>query len=72
MNILDRAQAIIFGISGYIILLLQQIPGIWIWAPLMAAPVILLLGTLVSNLPTSISEAYQSLFNFNEVFLGKI
>jgi protein-S-isoprenylcysteine O-methyltransferase Ste14 len=38
----------------------------------MAAPVILLLSVLVSNLPTSIIEAYWSLFNFNEVFFGKI
>lgn len=38
----------------------------------MAAPVILIMGALVSNLPTSIIEAYGSLFNFNEVFFGKI
>ena len=72
MKILGRLQAIIFGITGYLILLVQQIPGIWVWIPLMAAPVILLLTALVSNLPTSINETYSSLFNFNEVFLGKI
>ncbi len=72
MKILSRVQAVIFAISGYLILLVQQIPGIWVWVPLMAAPVILLLGAMVSNLPTSIIEAYSSLFNFNEVFFGKI
>jgi protein-S-isoprenylcysteine O-methyltransferase Ste14 len=72
MKIFDRTQATIFGISGYLILLVQQIPGIWIWAPLMAAPIILLLGALGSNLPSSITEAYVSFFNFNEVFLGKV
>ncbi|MFX0152042.1 MAG: methyltransferase family protein, partial [Candidatus Hodarchaeota archaeon] len=71
-KILGRVQAIIFGITGYLILLIQQIPGIWIWAPLMAAPVILLLSALASNLPTSITEAYVSFFNFNEVFFGKV
>ena len=72
MKILGRFQAIIFGITGYLILLVQQIPGIWVWVPLMAAPVILLLGALGSNLPTSIIETYSSLFNFNEVFFGKV
>ncbi|MFX0171844.1 MAG: methyltransferase family protein [Candidatus Hodarchaeota archaeon] len=72
MKILGRVQAIIFGITGYLILLIQQIPGIWIWAPLMAAPVVLLLSALASNLPTSITEAYVSLFNFNDVFFGKV
>ncbi|MHA2247156.1 MAG: methyltransferase family protein [Candidatus Hodarchaeales archaeon] len=72
MKILGKVQAIIFNIAGYLILLVQQIPGIWVWVPLMAAPVILLLSALVSNLPTSIIEAYSSLFNFDEVFFGKI
>ncbi|UCE07147.1 MAG: isoprenylcysteine carboxylmethyltransferase family protein [bacterium] len=72
MKIIGRVQAIIFGITGYLILLVQQIPGIWIWVPLMAAPVLLILGALGANLPTGIIEAYGSLFNFNEVFFGKI
>ena len=72
MRILSRVQAIIFGLAGYLILLVQQIPGIWVWVPLMAAPVIFVLCALGSNLPTGIVEAYSSLFNFNEVFLGKI
>ena len=72
MSILSRMQAIILGIAGYLILLIQQLPGIWVWVPFMAAPVILILFALGSNLPTGIIEAYSSLFNFNEVFLGKI
>ncbi|MFX0122964.1 MAG: methyltransferase family protein [Candidatus Hodarchaeota archaeon] len=72
MKILGRVQAIIFGITGYLILLVQQIPGIWVWAPLMAAPVILLLSALIPNLSTNIIEGYLNLFNFNEVFFGKI
>jgi len=72
MKKLGRVQALIFGITGYLILLVQQIPGIWVWIPLMAAPVILLLGALVPNLSDSIIEGYSSLLNFNEVFLGKI
>ena len=72
MRKLGRVQATIFGVIGYLILLVQQIPGIWVWAPLMAAPVILILSALGSNLLTGIVEAYSSLFNFNEVFLGKI
>lgn len=72
MEILDRVQAISFGIAGYLILLVQQVPGIWVWVPLMAAPVILILSLLGSNFLPGILEAYSSLFNFNEVFLGKI
>jgi len=72
MKKLDRVQAIWFGIAGYLILLVQQVPGIWVWVPLMAAPVILILSLLGSNFSTGIIEAYSSLFNFNEVFLGKI
>ncbi|MFX0183057.1 MAG: methyltransferase family protein [Candidatus Hodarchaeota archaeon] len=72
MKILGRVQAIIFSITGYLILLVQQIPGIWVWVPLMAAPVILILSAFVSNLPTSVIESYFGFFNFNEVFLGKV
>ncbi|MFX1284808.1 MAG: methyltransferase family protein [Promethearchaeota archaeon] len=72
MKKLERAQAIVFGTAGYLFLLVQQLPGIWVWIPLMAAPVILLLGALVPNLSSSIIEGYASLLNFNEVFFGKI
>ena len=72
MRILDRIQVILFCIMGYLILLVQQIPGIWVWVPLMAAPLILILIALGTNLPTSIIETYSNLFNFNEVFLGKV
>ena len=72
MKNLDRIKVIMLSITGYLILLVQQIPGIWVWVPLMAAPVILALSTFVSNFPASIIEVYSSLFNFSEAFFGKM
>jgi protein-S-isoprenylcysteine O-methyltransferase Ste14 len=67
-----RVNSILIGISGYLILLLQQLPGIWIWVPLMAAPVFLLLGALFVNIPARITDILQGLFSLNEVVLGKV
>lgn len=67
----DRIKSMIIGISGYLILLLQQLPGIWVWIPLMAAPVFLLLGVLFANIPARITDIFQNLFTINEVILGK-
>ena len=67
----DRINSMLLGISGYLILLLQQLPGIWIWVPLMAAPVFLLLGALFINIPARITDIFQGLFSVNEVVLGK-
>lgn len=67
-----KTQQLVLDISGYLILLVQQIPGIWVWLPLMAAPVIIVIGALVSNLPTSMVDTYQSFFMLNEVLFGKI
>ncbi|MHA2108969.1 MAG: methyltransferase family protein [Candidatus Hodarchaeales archaeon] len=67
----DRIKSMLISISGYLILLLQQLPGIWIWAPLMAAPVFLLLGVLFVNIPARITDIFQALFSINEVVLGK-
>ncbi|MHA2165312.1 MAG: methyltransferase family protein, partial [Candidatus Hodarchaeales archaeon] len=71
MEVKDRIKSILIGISGYLILLLQQLPGIWIWVPLMAAPVFLLLGTLFVNVPARITDIFQDLFSINEVVFGK-
>jgi protein-S-isoprenylcysteine O-methyltransferase Ste14 len=68
----NKAQKFALDIAGYLILLVQQIPGMWVWLPLMAAPVIMVIGTLISNLPTSMEETYRSFFMLNEVFLGKL
>ena len=67
-----RIKSIVFGISGYLILLLQQLPGIWIWVPFMAAPVFLFLGVLFVNIPARITDIFQSLLSLNEVVLGKL
>jgi len=63
----DRIKSMIISISGYLILLLQQLPGIWVWIPLMAAPVFLLLGVLFANIPARITDIFQNLFTINEV-----
>ncbi|MFX0086882.1 MAG: methyltransferase family protein [Candidatus Hodarchaeota archaeon] len=68
----NNIKSIFFNITGYLILFIQQIPGLWIWIPFMAAPVIIIISALLSNLPTSITEAYQNFFMLNEVFIGKI
>ncbi len=67
----DRIKSMLIGISGYLILLLQQLPGIWVWVPLMAVPVFLLLGVLFVNIPARITDIFQDLFSINEVVLGK-
>lgn len=67
----DRIKSMLIGISGYLILLLQQLPGIWVWVPLMAAPVFLILGVLFVNIPARITDIFQGLFSINEVILGK-
>ena len=67
-----RAQSYFFASVGYLILLIQQIPGIWIWVPLMAAPLFLILGVLISNLPASMIELYQHFFYFEEVIIAKL
>ena len=72
MKYRNKAQKITLDIAGYLILLVQQIPGMWVWLPLMAAPVIMVIGALISNLPTSIEETYRSFFILNEVFIGKL
>jgi protein-S-isoprenylcysteine O-methyltransferase Ste14 len=72
MKMTERVQTIILDTTGYLVLFVQQIPGIWVWAPLMAAPVILLIAALISNLPTSMIEAYQTFIMVNEVVMGKI
>ncbi|MFW9779432.1 MAG: methyltransferase family protein [Candidatus Heimdallarchaeota archaeon] len=68
----NRIRAFLISVTGYSILLLQQLPGIWVWIPLMAAPVFLLLGVLISNLPARITDIFQSLISLNEVILGKL
>ncbi|MFX1538469.1 MAG: methyltransferase family protein [Promethearchaeota archaeon] len=65
-------QSYFFASVGYLILLVQQIPGIWVWVPLMAAPLFLILGVLISNLPASIAEIYQQFFLFEEILIAKI
>ncbi|MFX1516374.1 MAG: methyltransferase family protein [Promethearchaeota archaeon] len=67
-----KVQSYFFALFGYLILLIQQIPGIWIWVPLMAAPLFLILGVLMLNLPASITELYQHFFCFEEVLIAKI
>ncbi|MHA2318941.1 MAG: hypothetical protein ACXAC6_14420, partial [Candidatus Hodarchaeales archaeon] len=67
----DRIKSLLISISGYLILLLQQLPGIWVWVPLMAAPVFLLLGALFINIPARITDIFQDLFSLNDVVLGK-
>ncbi len=59
MNISNKVKTIVFNITGYLILLVQQIPPMGVWIPLMAAPVFLYLTALVSNLPTGLIEALQ-------------
>jgi protein-S-isoprenylcysteine O-methyltransferase Ste14 len=68
----NKVKSFLFNITGYIILFVQTIPGLWVWIPLMAAPLIIIISALVSNLPASITEAYDNFFMLNEVFLGKI
>ncbi len=68
----DRIKSFLISISGYLILLLQQLPGIWVWVPLMAAPIFLLLGILSVNIPARITDIFQTLFSINEVVLGKL
>lgn len=72
MKFNERVQSFFFSSVGYLILLVQQIPGIWIWVPLMAAPLFLILGVLISNLPASITEIYQQFFILEEILIGKI
>jgi protein-S-isoprenylcysteine O-methyltransferase Ste14 len=72
MKLTERVQTFFLDITGFLVLLIQQIPGIWVWAPLMAAPVFLLITALLSNLPTSMVETWQAIFVFTEVVLGKI
>ncbi len=67
----DKIVSILTGISGYLILLLQQLPGIWIWVPLMAAPVFLFLGALFVNIPARITDIFQGLLSTDEIVLGK-
>lgn len=68
----ERVHGVILDFSAYLVLLIQQIPGIWIWVPLMAAPVFLILGAFISNISTSLTEFYTSFIMMNEVLLGKI
>lgn len=69
---MNKVQKFTLDIAGYLILLVQQIPGLWVWLPLMAAPVIMVIGALIPNLLTSMEEPYHSFFILNEVFLGKL
>ncbi len=68
----NNIKSFFFNIIGYLILFIQQIPGLWVWIPFMAAPVIIIISALFSNLPASISEAFQNFFILNEVLIGKM
>ncbi|MHA2335198.1 MAG: methyltransferase family protein [Candidatus Hodarchaeales archaeon] len=66
MKVIDKSRTVVFNITGYLILLVQQLPSLGAWVPLMAAPVALFLTALVSNIPVGISEAFKF---FIEIFL---
>ncbi len=72
MKLTRKIYIFFLNTAGYFILLIQQIPSLWIWVPFMAAPVILILGGLISNFPISITEFLQIFFMQNEVLLSKI
>ena len=62
MIVSNKVKTSVLNTAGYLILLVQQIPGLWIWIPFMAAPVFLFITMLVSNLPTNIIEVCQVFF----------